>query len=417
MFFFHIRTQYGSCIQKQTKKLQDYSNKQARLFNHLKFLKRCRNEFIVPKGFRIRITHQQNVVDDNVQRMKRTLEQAIVRKQINTLRSNIANNSKMIENVKTELKSKLLVQDYTWLESIIKISQEKENYKIRMTHLKKYQNLVEERRKKNLEKEIMMNDHLEMKRKLIKTEVVDLTIDGIDADVKEYLALGPDFSEAPTKVPYEQLICETEKMCSIIEKEGREQKKNENEIERENRELREDVKKILENSMKQKVKSNLTSTELKGKHKAMKDKSKVYLPADKGKVMVAMDRYEEKAGPESYEYKMKKVLTDLKAKPSIRGGQDWDLTTKVCRDGAKIIDKILEREEINDAAAQSMKPKNCHAPRLSGYPKVHKDDIPLRGVVSTVGTPFEKLSRMLIPILRSIQGRSGLFVKNSRELK
>jgi hypothetical protein len=50
-------------------------------------------------------------------------------------------------------------------------------------------------------------------------------------------------------------------------------------------------------------------------------------------------------------------------------------------------------------------------------PKIHKDGVPLRGVVSTVGSPFEKLSRFVIPILRTIQGRSGLYLKNSRELK
>ena len=34
-----------------------------------------------------------------------------------------------------------------------------------------------------------------------------------------------------------------------------------------------------------------------------------------------------------------------------------------------------------------------------------------------MGSPYERISRFLIPILRTIQGRSGLFVKNSRELK
>ena len=48
---------------------------------------------------------------------------------------------------------------------------------------------------------------------------------------------------------------------------------------------------------------------------------------------------------------------------------------------------------------------------------MHKIGLPLRGVVSTVRSPFEKLSRYLIPILRTIQGRGGLHVKNSTELK
>ena len=54
---------------------------------------------------------------------------------------------------------------------------------------------------------------------------------------------------------------------------------------------------------------------------------------------------------------------------------------------------------------------------MSGLPKIHKDGVPLRRVVSTVGSPYERISRYLIPILTTIQGRSDLFAKNSRELK
>ena len=119
-------------------------------------------------------------------------------------------------------------------------------------------------------------------------------------------------------------------------------------------------------------------------------------------------------GEESYEYKMKQVLIDLKARPSIRAGEDWDLTDKVCRDGGKVIDS---RKELTEDQGNRLKPKNCHAPRLTGLPKVHKEGVPMRGIVSMVGSPFEKVSKTLIPILRTIQGRSGLYVKNSRELK
>jgi len=53
----------------------------------------------------------------------------------------------------------------------------------------------------------------------ITHEVIDLTKDGIDEDVKAYLKLGPNFSETPKVLPYERIIIETEKMCKIIEKE------------------------------------------------------------------------------------------------------------------------------------------------------------------------------------------------------
>ena len=133
--------------------------------------------------------------------------------------------------------------------------------------------------------------------------------------------------------------------------------------------------------------------------------------------MLAMDKYESESGEQSYEYKMKEVVVDHKAKPSIRENKGWDLTEKICRDGTKIIENIVEREEMTKEEGERLKPKDCHAPRLSGLLKTHKDSVPMTGVASTIGSPFEKLSRYLILILRTIQGRSRRYVKNSRELK
>ena len=53
----------------------------------------------------------------------------------------------------------------------------------------------------------------------LKYEIVDLTKDGVDEDIKEYLKLGLDFSETPRKIPWEKVIIETEKMCKTIEDE------------------------------------------------------------------------------------------------------------------------------------------------------------------------------------------------------
>ena len=114
---------------------------------------------------------------------------------------------------------------------------------------------------------------------------------------------------------------------------------------------------------------------------------------------------------------MKKVLTDLKAEKSTRAGKDWDLTEKVCRDVKSVIKSIMDRGELTEKDAKRLQPSGCHAPRLTGLPKVHKPEVPLRGVVSTVGSPYDKISKLLVPILRSLQGRTGLFVRNSRELK
>ena len=78
---------------------------------------------------------------------------------------------------------------------------------------------------------------------------------------------------------------------------------------------------------------------------------------------------------------------------------------------------MVNNKEILEQKGRWMKPNDCRAPRLTGYPKVYKDNVPLRGVVSFIGPPYENVAKTLVPILRTLQGRSGHYIKNSRELK
>ena len=129
-------------------------------------------------------------------------------------------------------------------------------------------------------------------------------------------------------------------MCKTIEDEKEANPEKAPELEREAHRLREKVKKLLRKLKRKKLKSNLTKQEENGRRKAFADKERVYIPADKGKVMVAMDKTIEKGGENSYEHKMKKVLEDMRAKPSIRANKDWDLTEKISREGRKMIKKM-----------------------------------------------------------------------------
>ena len=309
--------------------------------------------------------------------------------------------------LKSELQESMTTEDYEAITSATETSRENK-YKIESQRLKeKFEKLYGKTRAR---------DDTQRKNKL-KYEVFDLTRDGIDEDIKEYLKLGPDFSETPGRLPYEKIIVETEKMCQIIEQEKEPNPEKAPELEREIHRLRESVKHLLKKRMDKKIKSNLTQQEEMGRKKAQQDEDRVYIPADKGKVMVAMDKTIAKGGENSYEYKMKKVLQDMKSRPSIRANKDWDLTEKISREGRDIVQKMVERGEITKEQGRRLKPNDCRAPRLTGYPKIHKEDVPLRGVVSFIRSPYENIAKALVPILRALQGRSGHYIKNSRQLK
>ena len=82
----------------------------------------------------------------------------------------------------------------------------------------------------------------------IKRGIVDLIKYGIDVDVKVHLLLGPNFSEAPTKVPYEQVIFSTEQGCDNIRKEAKDVQSKKAEDEKEIVLLTDKVKRMLENA-------------------------------------------------------------------------------------------------------------------------------------------------------------------------
>ena len=67
---------------------------------------------------------------------------------------------------------------------------------------------------------------------------------------------------------------------------------------------------------------------------------------------------------------------------------------------------MVEKEEITEAYGKHLKPNDCRGTRITGYPKIHKQDAPLRGVVSIIGSLYQNVAEALVPILGSLQGRS-----------
>ena len=52
-------------------------------------------------------------------------------------------------------------------------------------------------------------------------------------------------------------------------------------------------------------------------------------------------------------------------------------------------------------------------PHIYGLPKIHKNDIPLRSIVSNRGSAFHPLSRFIVEIINPLTGKSSSYVKTS----
>ena len=58
-------------------------------------------------------------------------------------------------------------------------------------------------------------------------------------------------------------------------------------------------------------------------------------------------------------------------------------------------------------------PKEGIAPRIYGLLKIHKNGIPLRPIVNTIGSPTYKLAKYLATLLKPLVGKTNSFVKDS----
>ena len=62
---------------------------------------------------------------------------------------------------------------------------------------------------------------------------------------------------------------------------------------------------------------------------------------------------------------------------------------------------------------QRLRPDNSPSPYIYGLPKVHKDGVPVRPIISTIKSPTYALARMLTRIIVPLAGDTPSYVQDS----
>ena len=70
---------------------------------------------------------------------------------------------------------------------------------------------------------------------------------------------------------------------------------------------------------------------------------------------------------------------------------------------------------IIERLCDQLTPRYSESPQLYGHPKVHKEQVPMRPIVSTIWSPTNCLAKELARILAPLVGRSSYTVKNSTD--
>ena len=201
------------------------------------------------------------------------------------------------------------------------------------------------------------------------------------------LAHGPNFMIAPRHPPYGEYITAVEQACLKLEPHNAE-------------ELRAAMRGALRNS--QEPISNTTKQEIQALAELKKDQERVILTADKGVAIVIMDK-------EDYQDKAKALLEDQGTYKALKTDPTGRLKSKMIN----LLKKIKSEGGIDDILYKKLYPTGSVTPKFYGLPKIHKDGIPLRPIVSSRGSISYEVAKELARILKPLVGSSPHHIKNT----
>ena len=217
--------------------------------------------------------------------------------------------------------------------------------------------------------------------------VVNLSSYTLNQDEKKVLSLGLNYAIPHKALPVKEIIASTEQTSKFLNHSTAQ-------------ELREKVKSCIEN-YKPPRRSNLDKKQFQAISDLKHNNSIVILPADKGNKTVVMDKSE---------YKEKIVnLLDDKAYCKLKR----DPTTTTDRKISETLKDLQKNGEIDEKLRSKITPQHSYLPQLYGLPKLHKPNIPLRPIVSSIGSTTYQLAKELTRVLSPLRGQTDSYIKNS----
>ena len=202
------------------------------------------------------------------------------------------------------------------------------------------------------------------------------------------LSHGPNYAMVPKNPPIMEYIATIEKACTSLQP---------GKVEELGGEVKANIKKM------QPPKYNLTKEEHKALEELKKDKTRIILTADKGVSIVVLDKeeYIKKADELLSQSSYKKISTDP--------------TNRYKNKLITLLKKIKTEGGMDDVTYRRLYPTGASPPKFYGLPKVHKSGMPLRPIVSSIGSVTYETSKELSRILKPLVGRSPHHVQNNQE--
>ena len=220
--------------------------------------------------------------------------------------------------------------------------------------------------------------------------VINLSSTPLTEDQERLVAHRPKFVITPRETPVKEYIVATEQACMKIEQ-GKQE------------EFRVEVKRLLKRDQNNKKQANVSKEELKAMKELKLDTNRLILTADKGVALVVLDK-------KDYIKKAEDLLKDNTYKKTAE-----DPTPKQKNKLISIIRNIKAEGGLKEEVYKRLYPTGAGSPKFYGLPKIHKAGIPLRPIISSIGTVTYNTAKELARILKPLVGLSNHHVQNTMD--
>ncbi|XP_077986089.1 uncharacterized protein LOC144440576 [Glandiceps talaboti] len=377
-FHLKIRNEFGKSCLDNVRRLEKTCIKIARYRNHLRFNLHCKHHNVTPKSLQLKSTVKGDKANSILKRSEKQLLNVRIGQNVHKL--NLLNKDKV--DAESRIAESLPEDVATETRSRCQRSQIREHDTSKKRQQAKFAHLADKDRKD----QVKTNLASECISKWVKN-----CSDRILSDPEfSVLAKGLNFAVTNPEVPVVDIVTQTEVACRNLN-------------ERDSNELRSKVVNIL--MRPKKIESNLSKEEQLALKDLKQDNDIQILPADKGRMVVVLNTSD-------YKQKCQDLLSD--SGTYLKLGKR-DPTTKYKKELVSVLQQLEEEGGLNRVQYRQLYPTSETPPKFYGLPKVHKLNIPLRPIVSSVGSITYNCAKFLAGILSPLVGKSKHHVVNSQQ--
>lgn len=372
-FYQDIEQQFGRVTVSNMKKWATTNIKLAKKTNRRIFLLRCRKAHILPAHIKNGSKNLLGLLDDATGRTRHEINEFNLRLGTKILNFEIKITINVIVNLQNSIKQ---IKDL--LGSLIPVYIVNEFSK-RLTIT--YNKVFKQVQKVNINKFNKLNAS-KVERKLFLNNdkwFINFSNVLIPDNIKNFLSLGHKFSIhlAPKSSNLFKLLAEVENLLEAFPAYARDQ-------------YRARITNIITNFIHSRSLNNgeFYQSFIECRHFLRQNDNLLILKADKGNVTVAMNR-------DDYNVKVCELLFDNNVYLPINRDPTFTSQKKV----NDLLKTAKYKKHISHTIYKQLVITNSVTPKFYGLPKIHKPNIPLRPIVSSIDSPLHKLSKFLSDIL------------------